>query len=92
MLPIHSHMQFVVLQPATRPAGLEDPEAAQPVEPPQLAKPLWTHPSGVLFALSPLDHFQVLQRRVPPTFSAVVLVPGSGHGHYYMRPLVILIA
>lgn len=64
---IHPHVASSCLQPASHPAGLEDPEAAQPVELPELAKPLWTHPSGVLFALSPLDHFQVLQRRSQPT-------------------------
>ena len=49
-------------QPASQPARPADPEAAQLEEPPDLAKPLWTHPSGVLFALSPLDHFQVRRR------------------------------
>ena len=69
-----------VLQPATHPAGLEDPEAAQPVEPPDLAKPLWTHPSGVLFALSPLDHFQVPQRLSSAhILPAIVLNSGSDH-------------
>ena len=50
----------IVLQPlAGQPTWAEDAEAAQSIEEADMQKPLWAHPSGVLFALSPLDHFQV---------------------------------
>jgi hypothetical protein len=56
-------------QPLGQPTWAEDPEAAQLADEADLEKPLWAHPSGVLFALSPLDHFQVL---------AATLAVGSG--------------
>ena len=56
---MNTNLTLSAQQPVGQATGPEDPEAAQPAEPPDVAKPLWVHPSGVLFALSPLDHFQV---------------------------------